>query len=363
MATMNHGAGCWCFDLCSDAPARDFLQSTQGCSISRSGPWHRYLSAVYAGRAPFPFDLGQLSFFYSNSPPWRARFHKEPSPFRDCARLIAQPQCPASICSPWRKALAGCTRRSARPVALLPNVTSFIWGYGGDTNLRGASIFSDSKPDASRVESRGPHGYMIGTRLTATTWRHGRDMQPDNVWVEVMRKNHRPLGFHEAMQPPNCSRARPQRNATRNATRSGKHAAFTGCDWEHYPAGCWMRPAKGSGVWLNTGRTRQQFKFPEKTSEVQIAVYNAAAAGGLDTIQYAFGDAWVMQKTEFPPLLVRTGADCFGRSKGLITCLSAHTLRAGWHDLPCKCDEEMNIMNCLGDKTKRRTGVSPPPAA
>ena len=82
---------CYCFDVCDggrrhlNAEGNIFIGRTRGVSIhDPKSPWAAYFNAVYSRRSPMPHELHRLSFFYTNSPGWRAKHRFVANPFHDC---------------------------------------------------------------------------------------------------------------------------------------------------------------------------------------------------------------------------------------------------------------------------------------
>jgi len=296
--------------VCSGKAANEFVTKTRRAVIaSRASPWYAYLSAVYNGRMQLPFPLSNISFVYLNTPRWRQLHPASPSPFRDCESK--QRRCHPKDCNPW-------LRKQWQSDA--PGVATHRWGNTAPHALQSVHIFS---------------------RKTLAI---GRPRQfTSHAWVEVIRQDNRRVGFQEAMAPPNCSWV------PGSAARTQEHP---GCDWSHYPQGCFMRPAVGSGIWINLGVTEvvRKLQRPGEQWPVVSTVMQAAQRG-VDTLQWGFGDRVMDEQGEnWPPLLVRiTG--CMGRSAGIGTCLPDEGLptgtRSGWHDQPCTCDESAGVLNCV----------------
>ena len=152
--------------------------------------------------------------------------------------------------------------------------------------------------------------------------------------------------------PPHCPDWSPGEPYRGQQCWEGLHEQNGG----RFPQGCWARPAVGTGVWLNTHRTRHASSLNDSLAIYAPDGYTAATmpwhahrAGsnpfrsveyvlyarsvGIDTLQFTRGDNWYGQ----PPLLIITSETCVGRREPLHTCLGC-SVRAGWADLPCLCD-------------------------
>ena len=355
---------CFCFDLCTPEAASIFVNQTRGVVIrSRSSRWLSYLSAVYGGRAPMPFQLWRVNIFYENTHAWRRLWPAAASPFRDCSmRRVQQHECNNQVCKAWRGELndgaghghhgdAG-TNGTAHPIAArvaLLRAQRQLHDGGVDT-LEWAAATANGEPLRSiQVFSRRSIAF-------------GRKMHRSYEWVEVVRQDNRPLGFEEGMLPPNCS-------GGASLFKRAKHAdslRLPACDWSTHPPGCFMRPVAGSGVWINTGRTQAAASL-----RLEAGIRNPVAADvlkavrdGVDTLQYAWGDAVHQGSNLFawPPLLVSTRPECVGRRQGVRACLP-NEMRSGWHDSACKCDEMLGVINCAARaRPPPPAGVPPQPS-
>ena len=341
------GTSCFCFDLCTSELAGSFVRQTRDVVIgSRSSRWWSYLSAVYGGRAPLPFELGRLNFFYENTLGWRTRWPGATSPFRDCSLRKAQHRaCNKQICKPWRAELNELGRgRHSETKANDSRVDILEW--------------APEAPDVEQLRS-----VQVFTRHSRA---FGRELYLSNQWIEVVRQDNRPLGFQEGMLPPNCSIAASLLEQSGNASGSDT-LRLPVCDWSAYPPGCFMRPVVGSGVWMNTGRLQVARHLYTKEmanirNPVALSVVKAVRRG-VDTLQWAWGDAVFQGGTmhAFPPLLVSVRPRCIGRQNGVRICLPSET-RGGWHDIICACNETLGMINCAASRTlAQSTGPSRSP--
>ena len=371
---------CWCIDLCSiDDPdgADRFLASTRGVMIRDIGsPWHRYFGAVYNGRSPLPLDLGRINAFYLQTPAWRRRHPRSPSPFRDCARVpsvinadglgkharlvgtalgagghVRQPRCPAKRCAPWLTEL--------RQSAVSPHQRqhqhqrkwwSWLWSL---VSGRGASTPSPMNvvpiPWPRAWVWLHPAQVATGQRLvqlvSERTEEFGRQLRPNQSWVEVLRTDSRPW-FQEGQRLPECidefwNRSTHER---RLLLRDGRGPeCFRRADYMGggpHPVGCYARPVVGSGVWLQLGATvagaRSFGEYWTAASRI------SAHLSGVETIQSAFGDTTPISanRSVDAPVILVVRPECIGRRKGIKSCLPpGPMLRSGWHDLPCDCSD------------------------
>ena len=356
---------CHCFDLCGYREQRlngdgvNFIGRTRTLVITApTSPWIRYLDAVYNGRTPLPFSLWRLSAFYLHSPAWREKHPEAPNPFRDCGRP-RHPRC--DECSTWEAELLEEPELSApRDLVSFPWPTNGLqWSdrAGLDAELRLVQIYSSSDSDDS----------------------FGRELGAENTWIEIMRSDARPY-FEESMMPPHCPDWAPGEPYQEQQCWEGLHEHNGG----RFPQGCWARPAVGTGVWINTNRTRHAASLTDSlaiyapdgyTKETMPSHTHRAGSSpfrsieyvlyarsiGIDTLQFKIGDNWFGQ----PPLLIITSETCVGRSEPLHTCLAC-SVRAGWADLPCLCDDTTRNVNVapgyLAAVAKQVPSQNPPQA-
>jgi hypothetical protein len=108
----------------------------------------------------------------------------------------------------------------------------------------------------------------------------------------------------------------------------------------------WYYVVKGSGVWLNVGRTvAMAIGMRKKLQRMQVA---EARSDGYDTLQYP--NSWSMGMHEIVDLRPAARQE----ERGVSTCGSAE-LRTGWrHQLPCHCDDGAELINCAGGRHRRR---------
>ena len=301
--------GCYCFDLCEAPSALDFLQRIAEVTIRDAhSNWYRYLEAVYHGRAPRPFALGRLRFFYISSRGWRTRFPSRPSPFRDCINAD-QPRC-ARCSEEWEQ-------HAPRPLQNLQEVAMWVstWDY--------------VNPDECQPSTRHPGEchYVRGLPGVLLYARNQRDglghaVHPGSGWVEVMR--HR-TNYAEGMDA------------------FAWDLAYEGSrEYE----GCYLRQAPGSGVWIDAGRTTI---IDASTNARPVVDVRQAIADGYDSIQWH-----AVGFDRNAPMLVITRPQCHQLTRarnpfGIATCLPPGIAsRSGWHDRACNCSEESDTLNCMG---------------
>ena len=330
---------CFCFDLCPkedgylSAEGDWFVLHTRGVEIaSPTSPWiEHYFRAVYNGRTQLPFSMSPLTTFYQHSPAWRAKHPFAFSPFRDCVRWDDQAQCGRELCDQWTTDL----RQTPGP-ASPHGVAAQLWPQSK----------WDAHPWDSDAEMR---LVMIFEVLHATDIHDGHEPPvyffshtPAHTWMEIIRSDARPY-FEEAMRPPDCPDWTPGEPYMRQHCWK-ELQEYWGA---RFPPGCWARPAPGSGMWINTGKTVHAWSMedwqgvyseaPGKSAadmnEVDYVLW--ARSQGIQTLQFRRGDSWY--NFELPNILL-TDESCVGRETPLRTCLSRE-VRSGWADLPCYCDD------------------------
>lgn len=106
----------------------------------------------------------------------------------------------------------------------------------------------------------------------------------------------------------------------------------------HLFTGTWYYAARGTGVFLNVGRTRVlRSRHPSHAEQQRII--KRALVRGYDTVQFA----WVWRWGAHEIVDLRAAA----RSNRGSTCAAAIHLRAGaWAERACNCSEEQQLLNC-----------------
>lgn len=195
-------------------------------------------------------------------------------------------------CAPNRTLRISCEHvpRSAPLRALLPRVVK-LW----HSPLLGEAFYGD------RVHTDGL--YLAGLYGFFVRREANRSAAPDGAWIEVLR-------------------ARKADEASFNST--------------------WYYVVRGSGVWLNVGRTASaEIGARIKHHRLQVA---QARREGYETLQFA--NAWDVGVHELVDLRPGARQDLHG----LTTC-GAAPLRAGWrHGRECACVEGPELINCAGGR-------------
>eukprot|EP00966_Prymnesium_polylepis_P150419 3474354-Prymnesium_polylepis.1 len=279
-------ADCWCLDLCNRdlRKIEDFVRRTRGVVLaSPTSPWFQYFDAIYKGATPRPFDLWGVDTFYQNTAMWRYAYPSAANPFRDCEGT-AQPRCSEETCALWTHELVPKREEATGKIMLLLWPT---WANMWDS-----------------------HYFHVCQLVTQSTSSLGHATFPNNTWMEIMRSDARPM-FQEGAVAPECYRKGG--NPFKLGEPRPEHGFLPTC-YENLAAmgggqpflpGCWARPAVGSGIWINSGKTL----LPDSLEEVTLTVLKAAGAGH-QTIQFEFGDeipayapAWHTEK----PGMIRPG--------------------------------------------------------
>ena len=343
-------ASCYCFDLCRPDRVQAFASRARGAVVtSRQSPWFAYFSAVYNGHAPLPLPLANISLYFEATSAWHESHPAAPSPFRPCVGKHL-PRCGASTCASWEVPLL------KPPQTPTEATTATYWGIVPAYPARKGLMATQMYATVSRIMGEGPgrgsaakppfrRADLEGVRLDGDSW--GREVLSNNTWVEVIRQDLTP-DFEEGMTPPECA-SLPARPTA---------AQLLACFSRRHPPGCWARPARGSGVWINTGRTEAAAWFPPPPEHLSIAeAILSAASRGVDSLQYQMGDPVVARTERLAdlaghrgtrgPLLVITRPACLARAQGVRACFPRELeVRAGWHNVPCECNESLNLANC-----------------
>lgn len=109
------------------------------------------------------------------------------------------------------------------------------------------------------------------------------------------------------------------------------------------PYGCWFFPAKGAGKFVNIGRTLVfNSKWEALSNHRDLAVRDSmcrlAKASGFRSVQFVSGFNSMFE-------LIICSEEC--TTEKLFSACPPVELRTGLdHDIPCKCDDRMLIMNC-----------------
>lgn len=412
---------CRCFSLCSAAEAVHFLATRPAVITSPDSPWFGYLAHVY-GKAPvLPFQLSQLNFFYHRDSNWPAHIEW---PMAPCLASAARPKshvrapvqpgpaCPEEACARWGAGGGGSRRGSGSDdttqggrhesrrvvIVIFPN-GRYEHRYGGSTPTRGTAIYERPTTDIT-AECSAAYGQDLNTfekrwlsdrHLPAhTNWswvparkaylecelRHmaqryvGRSTATDGSWAEVMRMSERVLPGN--LLVPSSS--------------------FSGIEGEE-DFGCWFYAARGSGVWVNVGRTwrqntkdtqvlldRQYFsrfgasaeKYyrPNRTHVSGFKKFfesfpRRAAALGFNSVQLQFKTIAQNRVDPFAELVFLATPGCMARRGSglppLRTCTPLLDLRVGADPAalgprpqPCVCDDDSSYsLNCAGSAGHR----------
>ena len=113
--------------------------------------------------------------------------------------------------------------------------------------------------------------------------------------------------------------------------------------------GCWLYPARGSGVWLNVGATRvDTYKYYRPHEEPRLV--RAAAEARLSSVQFLANSAGTFAEMVLTcPACVQTRS-ARNAAAALGACLPPGVeVRSGAsHEHPCVCDERLGVLNCIG---------------
>lgn len=356
---------CVCFSLCDAAGADDFAAARPSSVTSPNSPWYSYLTHVYGLDVPLPFDLDDVNFWYHRHSAWPAAIEW---PMASCGPRRRQPRCPPDQCARWRSPnlpdatrAIGPARRShaangnaSRFEVLVIHerrggtsgsavITGRIHGRGGDGasssdegpllgGSRGTLLFHRLRPDERFLNYlRGSDRWRVlapavaNFKANGTARLLGRAAVPSHAWVEVVR------------QDPSLLRV------------PGWGARGTLAEGHE---GCWLYPAKGSGVFVNVGVTRvDAYKYYRPHEEPRLV--RAAAESRLTSIQFLSNSAGTFAEMVLTvPACVRQRSAAPDNTttdvEALGTCLPPEVeLRSGAaHERPCACDDSLGVLNC-----------------
>ena len=332
---------CQCFQLCYTGDLLSLFKRLPMEVTDASSPWYTYLSKVYgAGTFPMPFDLRQLELFYPGLLPTSTHLCNEnPYGTKNRKRIDETPHlppCEQNLCSGWLRDPIE-AENDTRVQRLHPNGwgtgTSHIWTpiqeiWKGDDEDQRDLVSSGA--NESRLVLTGRHLFVALQRSRT----HRPQLHNDHSWVEVMRVQ---------------------------ITDEGNNY------------GCWFWPLKGSGFFVNVGRSiratnkgalAQQLNTPPHDRYLP----NASAAAGYDSFQiYRGGPQYGGHSTRFHVKTIPayeialTGPQCVRIVQsvdGLYDKATNDTLngpcvpvpiRTGWNaSRECECDDKASpLLNCL----------------
>lgn len=128
---------------------------------------------------------------------------------------------------------------------------------------------------------------------------------------------------------------------------------------EHY--GMWLLWAPGSSIWFNTGKTIAFNDHGDVCNTINCphgngneAFCQAAAAEGYDSIQFTKHHDHVNYPCDQQAGVLYMGLEIVAvKLTGTYACGSAdpgkslyHTMRGGWHNSICDCDNSRPVLNC-----------------
>lgn len=194
---------CECFSLCHPRDVERFYRRL-GVVQNVTSPWHAYLRVVYGGAPLLPFELGQLSMWYTSL---------LPTAFELCPQNVTR--CPAELCDGW---LSPTELRGGGK-----STTSFFYPWINGSSWKSARSFQ-SKVRSEYVR-RAPFSLWVMRQAAQ------RVAPLSGAWMEVLRVGTERWHSRHALKH-----------------REGRDGY-----------GCWFWEARGSGVWLNVGTDRLAF--------------------------------------------------------------------------------------------------------
>ena len=271
---------CYCFSICTEAEAEDFLARLPTVHSATSSPaWYGYLREVYGDGLSLPFNVASLQVFYSALlPPLRMGSR--------CGKTLPLCNISHAACSEW--ATMNHLGRSAHHQRKLSNETTVTFAW---ENTPGEAIF------------------IVSGAAQPTA---------DNGWVEVSRRTAHVMGGHNR-----CA---------------GEGAGY----------GCWFSLVRGTGVFVNVGRSWRiiDLQGPDSSSHSTKDCTFAAAVvrKGFDSVQFISAD-----DRRGSELLVTTPS-CMEQPHWLVgPCVPLPLRRASSNGAAtCVCNNSFAWMNCAG---------------
>ena len=272
---------CQCFSLCGVDAAADF-HARLPRRASASSPWAGYLRAVYGEDVAFPFAVAKLHFFWADLLP--TAMHLCPKPHVAPEQPVL-PSCPPAHCEGWLEDAADTRHRQQRRQqeeedqqrrrqqqresqfgawaswipqqrSPQPGRASFIWPPLWPPFREEHSPLNASP----KLRRKLPHNQFLLIQP------HERAPALNGTWMEVIR-----------VIPPNLvpGVAVPECDAHYGWQRECQ-VWQPGSDWPYQPHGyvqrqdclplgccregrnygCWFWPARGSGIYVNVGRSQ-----------------------------------------------------------------------------------------------------------
>ena len=351
---------CECFSLCGKEAATSFRARLPRHVNDSSSPWVRYLQSIYGHAISLPFDVSQLELFWAHLLP--TGMHLCPKPHLEPEQPVL-PLCPAADCKGWLEPQA----------RLIPDApATYIWPPLWPWMLPADAV--------GRARQRARHTQFLLIQP------HERSGFLNGSWVEVVRVT--PPSVAPGSSAAECDTQYGwQRTCQSWSPRSVvpfQPAAYMqrpeclplGCCREGREYGCWLWPARGSGIFVHIGRTLIFHSRPhaeESGFGVKARVYNrkhgfnvtvrlrgndcmyarVARERHLDSLQilHANRNIFTGQKTEPASELVLTAPGCVHTNRLLTHACPPVELRAGLAAAyPCTCsaDQADTVLNCLG---------------
>jgi hypothetical protein len=321
---------CQCFDLCTTADVLNFYKRLPLEITNTRSPWYNYLSQVYIGnRIPLPFDLRQLELFYPGLMPTSTHLCTN-SPFQVQQKRQQLPSCANDYCSNWLRNLDVAENDSAVK-RLHPRGwargASHIWTpiqdfWSGNAQDRKDLVASGAQ--TSRLRLTGRHLFVALQR----NWIHRKTLYADHTWVEVMRVS----------------------------------VKGEGGDY-----GCWFWPLRGSGIFVNVGRSLRSPSKHALAQQLDTPPHdryfpNQTASRGYDSFQAYYGGPQYGGRTArfhiqtVPAFeIVLTGSGCVDKKRPKLRidgpCVPA-LLRTSWNATTlCECDNTASpLLNCMKER-------------
>ena len=337
---------CQCFELCTQKDVVRLYPRLPSTVHNVSSPWYSYLKHVYGGsKVPLPFGLHQLELLYPGLLPTSTHLCQgrpiQPLNIWRTDHGPHLPDCSREYCAGWVQDTAEVARdhRSGwsfgashlwTPISELWKGNDQVVKFHSATAPGERKVSRDYKIEDSRLGLSGRHLFVALQPGYAK--RHFFD---DNTWVEVIR------------------------------VRMGALLAEGGT------YGCWFWPVRGSGIFVNVGRSLRAANKAAAAKELGTPPHddffaNATRARGFSSLQLKAGGPQYGGKssrfhTKTLPMfeLFLTGPGCVedegtelvwrSQRKLMGACVPLPT-RTGWNaSRPCRCSDDASpILNCRG---------------
>lgn len=263
---------CSCFSLCTAEDAAAFRSRVPRWINSTDSPWHGYLLSVYGASPapPLPFDLGSLSYFYHVWPFGSCELAKTSAQSSLLGlshdahdvrpRSVPSATCAPEICAPWlepRAAPRASVRDAGAALAFLANKSA----VGGCKHCARTATENALQMDIFLVPPSG----LARTRATRlaepllekSRSRWGTDSVPTaGFYTPGLSEQDAILKAWPVLGHGEMARSGEWLEVARLNVAAYWHGKTSAGALEGVNGnGVWFNPAKGSGIYLNVGKT------------------------------------------------------------------------------------------------------------